>query len=145
MESSWQGIRHIAVTERLAELVEEKPDGIFAKFGQWAPTYAEVHSRATELVCQLHTLGAQPGDRIATPASNRSELLELLVGVAKMGGIQVPLNPYLEGEFLSHQLRDSAAGIATDKTGWRAVRPLLGEVPSIRAVALLDEVEDSSV
>ncbi|QYB07033.1 AMP-binding protein [Rhodococcus sp. USK10] len=145
MQASWQGIRHIPVTDILAELVSAKPGGVFAKFGEWAPTYAEIDARAKELAGQLHALGVLPGDRIATLAPNRYELLELFVGIARMGGIQVPLNPYLKGEFLSHQLRDSAARIVvTDGPGWRALRPLLPEVPSIEAVVLFDDVDDHS-
>ncbi|UIX31979.1 AMP-binding protein [Streptomyces sp. GQFP] len=139
---SWQGIRHLTALDRLDELVKQTPDRVFARFGDWAPNYAEIDARATELAGQLHELGVRAGERVATLSPNRYELLELFVGVARLGAIQVPLNPYLKGEFLSHQLRDSrAATVITDALGWKAVRPLLPELPFVERVVLLDPEE----
>ncbi|GAA4544102.1 ATP-dependent acyl-CoA ligase [Pseudonocardia xishanensis] len=142
---SWQGIRHYTIPQRLEELAREKGSSTFARFGDWAPTYSEIDRRAAELGGQLHALGAEPGDRVATLASNRYELVELIVGVGKLGGVLVPLNPYLKGTFLKHQLSDSEPTVLiTDSLGWKSVRPLLPDLPSITAIVLLDPLEDGS-
>ncbi|GAA4544043.1 AMP-binding protein [Pseudonocardia xishanensis] len=141
----WNGIQHLTVCELLAEKVEKHPDRTFATMGGWTATYAEIDARATEVAGQIHALGVRPGDRVATLSPNRYELLELLMGLAKLGVVQVPLNPYLRGEFLSHQLRDSAPSIIlTDSPGWASVQPVLHEVPSLRTAVLFDAAADSS-
>lgn len=141
----WEGIRHLTVCELLAQNVERHPGRTFATMGGWTATYAQIDARATEVAGQIHALGVNPGDRVATLSPNRYELLELLLGLAKLGAVQVPLNPYLRGEFLSHQLRDSAPSlILTDAPGWASVQPILNEVPSLRAVVLFESVSGTS-
>ncbi|MGO4385529.1 AMP-binding protein [Specibacter sp. RAF43] len=138
---SWQGIRHYTVLDRLDELIADCPTRTFARFQDWAPTYAEIGERSSRLAGQFHALGLEPGDRIATLSPNRYELLEVLIGTAKLGAIHVPLNPFLRGEFLRHQLEDSeASAIITDELGWNALLPLLGELTSLKRVILLDRV-----
>jgi crotonobetaine/carnitine-CoA ligase len=51
-----------------------------------------------------HRLGIEPGDRVAVNLPNRIEYVVLIYAIAKTGAIQVPLNTYLRGEFLRHQL-----------------------------------------
>lgn len=80
MQASWQGIRHISVTEILAELVSAKPGGVFAKFGGWAPTYAEIDARAKELPvsctrwARFRETGSPRWRRIDTNYSNSSSV-----------------------------------------------------------------------
>src|SRR5262249_41265426 len=74
-------------------------------------TFAEMDRRSDALAAGRAQLGVGGGERVATLAPNRTELLELFYGVAKTGAAQVPLNAYLKGEFLLHQLRQSRSGI----------------------------------
>ncbi|HEX6432936.1 MAG TPA: orotidine-5'-phosphate decarboxylase, partial [Gemmatimonadales bacterium] len=49
--------------------------------------------------------------------------------------IQVPLNAFLKGEFLRYQLADAQAStLVADAAGWRAVQPLLDQLPELRWV-----------
>src|SRR5581483_10020598 len=59
---------------------------------------------------------------------------------AKLGAVQVPLNTYLRGEFLRHQLGDSAAAtLIADGPGLREAARLAGELPALRRAVALDD------
>ena len=103
-------------------------------------TFAEMDLRSDALAAGLAALGVGRGDRVATLAPNRSEILELFYGVAKSGAAQVPLNAFLKGEFLLHQLRQCRARmLVTDAAGREAIAPLRDALPEMRVIVMLDE------
>ena len=109
-------------------------------------TYAEMDQRSDALAAGLAQLGVGKGEQVAMLAPNRIELLELFYGLAKTGAAQVPLNAYLKGEFLLHQLRQSRSGLlVTDAAGREAVAPLRSQLPDLRAVIMLDDAEDGEI
>ena len=141
--SEWNGIRHITVVDRLRELVTEKPDHLCCQMGEYTQTYESMHRKACEIAGSIAALGISPGNRVATLAPNRFEVLELFFGLAAAGTIQVPLNPFLKGSFLQHQLADAAAtAIFVDTAGWGALEPILNGLASIQYVVLLDGVPE---
>jgi carnitine-CoA ligase len=102
-------------------------------------TFAGVRARALDLGAGLRRRGIAPGDRVAYMAANRPELVELTFGAGYAGLITVPINVFLKGGFLRHQLVNSAAAaIAVDAIGLAALRPLLGTLPDLRLVILLE-------
>src|SRR6201998_3342264 len=122
------------------------PDLVCCAMDDVIYTYAEIDGRSDRLAAGLAELGVGPGERVAALAPNRTELLELFYGVAKTGAAQVPLNAYLKGEFLLHQLRQSRSGfLVTDAAGREAVSPLRSQLPDLRAVIMLDDAEDGEI
>jgi crotonobetaine/carnitine-CoA ligase len=84
--------------------------------------------------------GVKAGDRVAVLAPNRSEILELFFGLAMAGAVQVPLNAYLKGAFLTHQLRNSGAEVlVADRAGVEAVLSSPGAGDGLRTIMVLDE------
>ena len=109
-------------------------------------TYAEMDQRSDALAAGLAQLGVGRGERVAMLAPNRTELLELFYGVAKTGAAQVPLNAFLKGEFLAHQLRQSRSSVlVTDAAGRDALAPLRSQLPNLRTVVMLDDAEGDEV
>lgn len=109
-------------------------------------TYAEMDQRSSGLAAGLARLGVGKGEQIAMLAPNRVELLELFYGAAKTGTAQVPLNAYLKGDFLLHQLRQSRSGfLVTDAAGRAALASVRDQLPDLRAVIMLDEAEDGEI
>jgi crotonobetaine/carnitine-CoA ligase len=103
-------------------------------------TFGELDERSDRVAAGLSELGVGRGDRVATLATNRIEVVELFFAVAKLGAIQVPLNAFLKGEFLRYQLdRSAAVALIADADGLRSVRPLLAGVSALRHVVALDE------
>jgi carnitine-CoA ligase len=116
------------------------PDRVCCAMDDVVYTYAHIDGRSDRLAAGLAELGVGPGERVATLAPNRPELLELFYGVAKTGAAQVPLNAYLKGEFLLHQLRQSRSGVlVTDAAGRDALALVRSELPELRAVVMLDD------
>jgi crotonobetaine/carnitine-CoA ligase len=122
------------------------PDRVCCAMDEDVFSYAEMDRRSDALAAGLAQLGVGRGERIATLAPNRTELLELFYGVAKTGAAQVPLNAYLKGDFLLHQLQNSRSRILiTDAAGREALAPLKGRLPDLKSVIMLDEAEDGEI
>jgi len=122
------------------------PDRVCCAMDENVYTYAEMDQRSDALAAGLAQLGAGRGEQVAMLAPNRIELLEVFYGAAKTGAAQVPLNAYLKGEFLLHQLRQSRSGIlVTDAAGREAVAAVRDQLPDLRAVIMLDEAQDGEV
>jgi carnitine-CoA ligase len=122
------------------------PDRVCCAMDDDVFTYAEMDHRSDTLAAGLARLGVGRGERVAMLAPNRTELLELFYGVAKTGAAQVPLNAYLKGEFLAHQLRQSRSSVlVTDAAGRDALAPLRSQLPNLRTVVMLDDAEGDEI
>ena len=132
--------RRCPVDAMLRQWAQQRPGRTCVAVDGEAITYAEMDQRADRVAAGFAALGVRPGDRVATLAPNRIELLELLFGLARAGAIQVPLNAYLKGAFLRHQLRDcSAQVVITDASGRAALDALRSELPELDTVVMLDD------
>lgn len=135
-----------AIGNILRARASSAPDAVCCAMDDTVYTYAEMDRRSDALAAGLASLGARPGEQVAMLAPNRIELLEIFYGAAKTGAAQVPLNAYLKGEFLLHQLRQSRSGILiTDAAGREALAPLRSQLPDLRAVIMLDEAQGDEV
>jgi crotonobetaine/carnitine-CoA ligase len=141
VDSGWSPAVVIrTVGEALARRVAAAPHDDFVRVGDspWLSA-GELDRRASALACGLQAAGVQPGDRIATILPNRIEVVELLFAIVKVGAVQVPLNYWLKGEFLRHQLADCGARVlVVDQAGMAAAAPLLGSIP-VEVVITLDD------
>jgi crotonobetaine/carnitine-CoA ligase len=125
----------------LREQAKARRDTTFLSCGDWRMTFAEADVRADTVASGLGSLGVERGDRVAFVCPNRPEMLELFLGCARLGAIQVPLNAYLKGEFLRYQLSDSEAStLVVDAAGYASSVPLLDMLPELRRILLLDEI-----
>lgn len=99
--------------------------------------------RSERLAAGFVALGIGAGDRVAILCPNRVEMLELFFALSRIGAIQVPLNAYLKGAFLKHQLVHSASAVlVADADGICAVESMVRELDSLRHVIRLDEGDD---
>jgi crotonobetaine/carnitine-CoA ligase len=129
-----------AIPKLLRDRAQAHADRVCVAVDGQALTYAEIDARADAIAAGAVALGVRKGDRVATLAPNRIELLELFFGLARAGAIQVPLNAFLKGEFLRHQLAQARAStLITDASGRDALAPLHSELPELRTVVMLDE------
>jgi crotonobetaine/carnitine-CoA ligase len=136
----------IAIGNLLRDRAAATPDRVCCAMDDDVFTYAEMNRRSDALAAGLAQLGAGRGERVALLAPNRTELLELFYGVAKTGAAQVPLNAYLKGDFLLHQLRQSRSSVlVTDAAGRDALAPLRSELPDLRTVVMLDDATGDEV
>jgi len=81
-------------------------------------TFAELDARSDRVAAGLAVVGVRPGDRVAVVLDNCDEFVEIVFACSKLGATQVPLNTFLRGEFLRHQLADSGAStLIADRSG----------------------------
>jgi crotonobetaine/carnitine-CoA ligase len=119
------------VPERLSHWAATRPHSRFLNCGSGWMSFAEVEQRADALAGALAARGVAKGDRVGVILPNCAEFAVSIFACAKLGAIQVPLNVYLKGEFLGHQLRDSGAlAVIADEVGLAETERL--EVPDLR-------------
>ena len=135
-----------AIGEVLRGWAKDRPDRVCCALDEDSFTFAEMDARSDQIAAGAAALGISKGDRVATLAPNRVELLELFYGVAKTGAAQVPLNAFLKGDFLLHQLAHSRSSVLiTDAAGREALEPLRSQLPDLERVIQLDEASGDEV
>jgi crotonobetaine/carnitine-CoA ligase len=99
-------------------------------------SYAELDQRSSRTAGGLHALGVERGDRVAILADNSVEFAEVVFACSKLGAVEVPINVYLRGEFLRHQIADSGARAAIVDTDGRRSLLALGDPPALKHVVV---------
>jgi crotonobetaine/carnitine-CoA ligase len=128
--------------ERLRYWAAENPDGEFLRCGPDWLGYAEVDTRTDALAGGLAELGVVKGDRVAVVLPNRLEYLLTVFALAKLGAVQVPVNPFLKGGFLRHPLVDAGvSALIGDAPALRQVTEL--ELPDLRATVAVGDVPEA--
>lgn len=113
----WQNSR--TVPERLTYWAERTPHRPFVKCGSDWLTFNDVEAQVNALSAGLQGHGIRQGDCVAIMLPNCVEYLLSILALARVGAVQVPVNPYLKGQWLRHPLQDSKASV------------LIGDEPSI--------------
>src|SRR5262245_36634353 len=135
-----------AIGEILRMRAQELPDRVCCAMDDRTFTFAEMDARSDQLAAGVAALGIEKGERVATLSPNRVELLELFYGLAKAGAAQVPLNAFLKGDFLRHQLAQSRSKVLVmDRSGREAIEPIRSELPDLEQVVMLDESEGDEI
>ncbi|MGV0642375.1 AMP-binding protein [Mycolicibacterium sp. XJ2546] len=84
-------------------------------------TYRELDQRASAVAAALRDRGVEAGDRVMTLVPNDVRSVYLMLGLNKIGAIEVPINPGLVGASLRHVLQDAAPKAAVIDSGHRQV------------------------
>jgi crotonobetaine/carnitine-CoA ligase len=131
------------VRDRLLHWAAVQPDKALLQCGGERVTYAAAADISERLAGNLQRLGVGKGQQIAFVLPNSVDFAMLFLACARLGVLQVPLNPFLRGEFLHYQLSDSeAATIVTDARGLEQVRSLVARLPELRRIVCLGTPED---
>jgi len=101
---------------------------------------ADVAETGGRIAGILRGLGVEPGDRVATLVENSPEAVLAWWGIVLAGAVAVPVNTAYKGEYLRHQLADSAAKVLLVEASLldRAER-VAGQVESLGPVLVLDD------
>ncbi|MEU9636840.1 long-chain fatty acid--CoA ligase [Streptomyces tendae] len=87
------------------------PDAEAVVCGRVRLTYAELDDRSDRLATALTGMGLRRGDRVATLAANRAELVVTEVALYKAGLTRAPVNARLGDGEVAHLLRESDARV----------------------------------
>jgi crotonobetaine/carnitine-CoA ligase len=116
------------------------PDRNFVQCASPWITLGDLDRLSDRVAAGLQELGVEAGDRVAVNLPNRIEYIAAIYAIAKAGAIQVPLNTYLRGEFLRHQLRQTSPSVYIgDAAALGMLAPVLDRVPPIESIVLVGE------
>jgi long-chain acyl-CoA synthetase len=116
--------------------------------GAWRDTtFAELRARVERIACGLAALGVEPHDRVALLARTRPEWTACDYGIQCAGATTVPIYPSSTPADCLHVLKDSGAvaAIVEDEEHLEVLRPLLGDLPDLREIVLIDAADDPRV
>jgi crotonobetaine/carnitine-CoA ligase len=123
------------IPERLRHWARETPNVPFVRCDAGWLTYREVDTRSDRVAAGLAEHGVRKGDRVSMILPNCDEMLAAFFACAKLGAIQVPVNTFLRGRFLAHQLTDAqAATVIADEPGVRALQAIAAELADLERV-----------
>lgn len=115
-----------SVSELLAMRAKATPHDPVVQCGESGLSARELDDRVDRLARGLLSLGVQPGDRVGILLPTSMPYVELIFACSRAGLVQVPLNAFLKGDFLRHQLVDSGAAVlVTDADGLGVARSIL--------------------
>src|SRR5690349_13474465 len=102
-------------------------------------TYAELDGLVTQTVGYLHSLGLQPGDRVAIQLSKSLEFILLHLATIRSGAISLPLNLAYPPDELKYFLEDSGAKLFfTLESSREKVQSILPQLPNLQQCIFLD-------
>ncbi len=103
-------------------------------------TFNDMRLRTNTIAAFLQKLGLKPGDRICLFMDKVPELYFGFLGILKMGGIAQPLYSAFGSESLLTRLVDAqTSAIFTQRKHLAKVRNILGELPSLQHVIVVDD------
>lgn len=103
-------------------------------------TLGGLDEQSDRLAAALQAAGVHKGDRVVINLSNRLEYIVLIYAVAKAGAIQVPLNTYLRGDFLRHQLVQTTPKVYIgDSAAMEMLAPILPTLTQRPRLVLVGE------
>jgi len=97
-----------ALIESRAGEISEKP---FVYFRDQPHTFGDLELKVNKVANVLRDLGVKKGDHVCLFLPNCPEFIYLWFGLAKIGGVMVPLNVSLRGEGLAYIINHCDAGL----------------------------------
>jgi carnitine-CoA ligase len=149
VEHGWEWGEQDTVIAALQRAVAAVPDKMLLDFGGDTYTYGDVDRLTNRLGHSLVELGVTPGDTVVTMFDNNIDAAVAWLAINKIGGISVPLNTALRGEFLRHQVTDAGASIVMCEADYLervvAIADNLPDVTLILHRGTLDQLPASPV
>jgi carnitine-CoA ligase len=129
----------------LVELViRQSPQRVFLHdVGGEAKTYGDVDHQSDNWSAAFALAGITKDDTIVSFVPTCSTAVEVWLGIAKLGAVEVPLNTHLRGQLLEHQLLDSKAEVAVVDV--RFLPQILELANAVRQLRLIIVTGDSGV
>ncbi|MFH1351229.1 MAG: class I adenylate-forming enzyme family protein [Pseudomonadota bacterium] len=120
----------------LEDKAQPLKDKVFAYYKDETLTYEELNDKANRIANSLiKEMGVKKGDRVAVMFSNCMDYILLQFGIAKSGGLQVPINIEAKGDLLAHFLNNSNPEVLIIGQKFlplvKEVEHLLAKVPKI--------------
>lgn len=124
-----------SLTDLLARLAAEQPDGIALVDGAREMTFAALETEVERVAAGLASIGIAEGDRIAVWLPNGIPMAALVFGAARLGAISVIVNTRYQKAELEGLLKRTRAKLLAIAAGFRGI-PFLDILSSVPAASL---------
>jgi crotonobetaine/carnitine-CoA ligase len=119
----------------LQEKAQKNKGKVFLLFEEEKITFDQFNEMTNRVANGLLGLGIKKGAKIAIMLPNCPDYLYLWFGVAKMGGIMVPLNVSWKGELLKYILNHSdSETVVVEESLLPQIEELLEKLPRVRQI-----------
>ena len=135
-------LEHRTVLATFERALATDPDGVaqIDRTGRW--TVAEAFDRSLRIGGGLTTLGIGPDTPVGFLIDNSFDAMHTWLGLALVGGVQVPVNTAYKGTFLAHVLRDSGVTTLVLEAHYaERVAAVADAVPNLRTLVVLGDVD----
>ena len=107
----------LTLPEILAQRTRRNADKVFLRFADETLTYEDFDRKTNQAANALVNMGVKKGDRVCLMLGNRPEFLYLWFGLAKIGGVLVPVNTAFKGREAAYVINHSeAAAVFTESS-----------------------------
>ncbi len=114
----------------------------FLGFGKPTVTFQQLDASANKVARGLQALGIEKGDRVGIFGENCPEYIMGYFGIAKAGGIAVPINSFLTGSEVQYIANDCQLKVLfLSKKFLKTVSPVLSLMTSVKHLVVLDDPE----
>ncbi|MEO8449176.1 MAG: AMP-binding protein, partial [Gemmatimonadota bacterium] len=100
---------HLSVSDALAGYGKRTPNRTAIVLGDERITWRELDTRVNQVANGLLALGVRKGDKVALITSNSVSMVEIMVGIIRIGAVMVPLSLLAPAEGWARMLEDSGA------------------------------------
>ena len=122
--------------------VEKNPDKVFLYYGDEEVTYSEVDAKVNQMANGFVGIGVKKGDRISLMLRNVPEFLYSWFGLAKIGGIMVPVNTAFRANEAQYVVNHSETrGLIASQDTLQVALKIQKDCPHLKWIACVDEDE----
>ncbi|MCB2188253.1 MAG: AMP-binding protein [Deltaproteobacteria bacterium] len=131
-------IRQRLVHRALRAQAERYGNREFFRFEGASYGFEDFDQASDQVAAGLQAAGIAKGDRVAVIMGNRPEFLFLWFGIAKAGGVEVPVNTAHRGDLLIYMLAQSGSKLlVVEECFLERVAPVLYRLPELQTVVVL--------
>ncbi|MBN1539049.1 MAG: AMP-binding protein, partial [Candidatus Thermoplasmatota archaeon] len=137
--------RRYTLSGLLREAAEEHPERVSIYYEEREITYRQLDEMASRFAAGLLKMGIRKGDRVALYMPNYPEWIVAFFGIARMGGIVVPMNTRYRAKEVEYILNNSEATclvmtsefLKIDYVG--ILDGLRGRIPALKRIVVLGD------
>lgn len=141
-----QDIARERVMHKLLERQTEKyGDRTYIYFEDQEISYNQLNDQANRIACGMQKLGLVKGDKVAVVMDSCAELIYVMFGVSKLGGVNVPVNTSHKGDVMTYMIDHSDASVLVMHSHYiDRLGTVLQNTPKVKAVVVLQGDGDIS-
>ncbi|WP_414623416.1 amino acid adenylation domain-containing protein [Calothrix sp. CCY 0018] len=102
---------YICIHQLFEQQVKRTPEAIAVVFGKQQVTYQQLNASSNQLAHYLQKLGVKPEGLVAICLERSIEMVVGLLGILKVGGAYVPIDPNYPQERITYMLEDSQVSV----------------------------------